>query len=84
MTITYEDTEDAKDVKGVYDPLAHPDAQFINVIYMTPVGDLVRMDTGRLRESLAKVELVYHWLEGVLAIALEFEQTPALTNKKGE
>jgi len=60
MALTYQDT---------YDPLAHRDAQFINVLYSMPVGQLVEMDRSRLVESLAKARLVCHWLEGILKLA---------------
>ena len=35
MALTYED---------IYDPLTHPDVQFINILYCTPVGRLAEMD----------------------------------------
>jgi hypothetical protein len=65
MTFTYQDT---------YDPLAHRDAQFINILYCTPVGQLAEMDRSRLRDSLAKARLVCHWLEGILQLVDNAEQ----------
>lgn len=55
------------------DPLAHRDAKFINTLYYTPVGMLMQMDRDQLRYSLARAELVCHWLEGILELMEEFE-----------
>ena len=57
-----------------YDPLAHPDAQLVNVLYCTPVGRLMEMDKERLREALNKTRLVCHWLQGILNLLREQER----------
>ena len=50
------------------DHLTHSEAHFINVLYYTPVGMLLRMDKEHLSRALAKAQLVCHWLEGVLQL----------------
>jgi hypothetical protein len=54
-------------------PLAYEDARFINTLYQMPVGALLEMDKERLRDTLAKTNLVCDWLEGILALRIELE-----------
>ena len=54
--------------------VGHDDLIFMKVITSAPVKELLAMEKARLRNFIAKTEMVLRWLEGIQKLAEDSEK----------